>query len=105
MIVTPQLRRPLVPTYGATSTNPTLFTSTTGSNDWQGRPCVIKLANGNLVAVWKESTQHVGGVPGVININFSANDGGSWTANNVKIGGGAVTGFPYIKSHASADRA
>lgn len=105
MIVLANSRRPLQPTYGVASVNATIFTSTTGSNDWQGRPCIIKLANGNFVVVWKESTQHVLGVPGMININFSANDGVTWTANNVKIGGGAVSGFPYIKAAAAADRA
>ncbi len=74
-----------------------------GTYDWGARPRLIKRSNGIFVLVWKESTNHsLGG--GYFNINFSNDEGATWTANNTKIGGGAVSGFPYVKTAASADQ-
>lgn len=73
-----------------------------GTYDWQARPDMVK-RNGVVILVCKEATNHVLG-DGYWNIIFSTDDGANWTANNVRVGGGAVTGFPYIKTAASADQ-
>jgi hypothetical protein len=89
--------------FGFGTTTPFSFTAP-GTYDWGARPRMIKRAStGVIVAVWKESTQHELG-DGYFNINFSNDDGATWTANNTKIGGGAVTGFPYVKTAPSADQ-
>lgn len=82
------------------------FLNSGATYDWGGRPTCVKRQDGVWVLLWKEYQQHtVAGPSGYWNINFSDDEGVTWTANNTKLGGGAVSGFPYIKTHASADRA
>lgn len=71
---------------------------TDAGNDWQGRYYPIRMANGNWCAVWLEGTFHsdYNSATHTVNIHFSDDEGATWTANNTKIGGGAVTGFPLI---------
>lgn len=74
----------------------TIFTVTDGGHDWMGRPDVTKLPNGVIIALWTEATAHNDLADRIWNINFSDDDGATWTANNVYLDAGAVTGFPMV---------
>src|SRR5690606_16918197 len=76
--------------------------STTGTNDWRGRPQILKLSSGIWLRLFREATNHTLNGEGLININFSDDQGETWTANNKFIDGEDVTGFPYTANVADA---
>ena len=71
----------------------TITSGIIGGNDWHGRPNLVELNNGTWVLVYRSATSHSAS-DGELNIKFSDDYGATWTAENIKLGGGAVTGFP-----------
>lgn len=94
---------PNVPLPNQVTSRATFLPFTDGANTWQGRFTPIEMANGNWMGVWVEGTNHsdYNGATQKFNIAFSNDEGATWTANNTKIGGGAVTGFPLVPPTAS----
>ncbi len=75
-------------------------TSTLGSGgtlDWWGRASVVRRADDALVLFYRRGTAHDVN-DGALYVKFSDDDGATWTAENTKLGGGAVTGFPMNPS-------
>jgi hypothetical protein len=81
--------------------NPTVTVSSSstvdagsGADDWVGRASVVRRPSDNaLVMAYYKATNHFNN-NGDLNIRFSDDDAATWTAENTKLGGGAVTGFP-----------
>jgi hypothetical protein len=67
---------------------------TGGTDDWWGRCSIKRRPSDNaLVMAYYRATGHsVNG--GDLHIKFSDDDGATWTAEDTKLGGGAVSGFP-----------
>ncbi len=81
----------------------TLVSGTTSSGDWHGRASVVTLPSGVVVLTYRSGTSH-GINDGELHIKFSDDYGATWTAEDTKLGGGGVTGFPmYPTGGAPAD--
>lgn len=72
-----------------------------GTLDWWGRASMHRLPSGVIVLVYRRGTVHFVN-DGALYIKFSDDDGATWTAENTKLGGGAVAGFPMNPSTLSA---
>lgn len=72
----------------------------TDSPNWYGRAS-MKVVSGVVVLVYKKSSAHAVN-DGALHIKFSNDYGATWTAEDTKIGGGAVSGFPMNPSTLSA---
>lgn len=75
-------------------------TSTLGSGgtlDWWGRASVVRRSDDVLVLTYRRGTAHDVNDGGLY-IKFSNDDGATWTAEDTKLGSGAVTGFPMNPS-------
>lgn len=68
-----------------------------GTNDWWGRSYLARREDGVLVMVYRRGTGHTSAASELA-IRFSDDDGATWTAENTKLGGGAVSGFPMTPS-------
>lgn len=75
-----------------------IFTAENVGSDWLARPDVTKLPSGVVVIVWCEAQAHNDLVNRSWNINFSDDDGATWTDNNVYLDSSAVTGFPLVSN-------
>lgn len=75
-------------------------TVASGSPNWYGRG-VMRVVNGVVVLVYYKSSAHDVN-DGALHIRFSNDYGATWTAEDTKIGGGAVSGFPMNPSTQSA---
>lgn len=97
----------ILPAARATLGTPTVTVVTTATivptvgGLWYGRASVEKLSNGNLVLCYKSGTHHAVN-DGALHIRFSNDQGATWTAEDTKLGGGAVTGFPMNPTGAGA---
>lgn len=76
-----------------------------GNSDWYGRPHLVN--NGGIwPMIYREATSHQPRAAAVFHIRFSNDEGSSWTADDMKLGGSSVTGFPisgYDASDALSD--
>ena len=65
-----------------------------GSDDWVARASIVRRPSDNalVLAYYKAQVHHTN--VGDLNLRFSDDDGATWTAENTKLGGGAVSGFP-----------
>ena len=77
----------------AISVNSSTIDSGSGSLDWVARASIKRRADDVLVMVYYKSTHHALNA-GALRIRFSDDNGATWTAEDTKLGGGAVTGFP-----------
>ena len=83
--------------------NPSVNVDTTttlssgGTNDWHGRAYVTRRTDGVLVMVYRRGLSHMSATSN-LNIKFSDDNGATWTAENTKLAGGAVSGFPMTPS-------
>ena len=65
-----------------------------GADDWVARASIVRRPSDNaLVMAYYKAEVHYTNV-GDLNLRFSSDNGGTWTAENTKLGGGAVSGFP-----------
>jgi hypothetical protein len=77
-----------------------------GNSDWYGRPHLVDVGDGVWAMIYRDAYRHTGDPDGVFHIRFSDDEGASWTADDTKLGGGAVTGFPiegYEETDSVAD--
>jgi hypothetical protein len=72
----------------------------TAAGEWYGRASV-KIRNGIVILVYRHGSAHAVN-DGELHIKFSDDYGVSWTAEDIKIGGGAVSGFPMNPSTLTA---
>lgn len=85
------------------SFNPTVTVDATttlssgGTNDWHGRAYTARRDDGVLVMIYRRGISHASAASN-LNIKFSDDDGATWTAENTKLGGGAVSGMPMVPS-------
>jgi hypothetical protein len=92
-----------VPGIGYTLPSPSLTVDATttlvtgGALDWSARASIVRRADDVLVLAYYRSTAHDANGGGLY-VKFSDDDGATWTAENTKLGGGAVTGFPMNPS-------
>lgn len=87
--------------YGGVSVNvDSISTFASSANQWFGRAS-IKIREGIVVCCYYESTAHDAN-DGELHIKFSDDYGATWTAEDTKLGGGAVTGFPMNPSTVTA---
>jgi hypothetical protein len=80
----------------------TVNTTTTlgsgGSPDWWGRASIKRRDDGVLILVYRRGSKHEVN-DGALHIKFNPTGApGDWTAEDTKIGGGAVSGFPMNPS-------
>jgi len=69
--------------------------TTSGAKDWLGWPYLFEAPNGNWIMTYRAGTEHGDSdATAVCHIRFSDDEGATWTAEDTKLGGGAVTGFP-----------
>jgi hypothetical protein len=73
----------------ATST----ISSGVGGSDWVGRASIKRRDDGVLVMAYYRAERHDTNA-GALHLRFSDDNGATWTAEDTKLGGGAVTGFP-----------
>lgn len=72
----------------------TTVLKTGGTPDWHGRPAVKRRPSDDaLVMVYRSGTSHLS-ASSTLHCRFSDDEATSWTADNTKLGGGAVSGFP-----------
>jgi len=65
-----------------------------GGDDWWGRASIKRRPSDSaLVMIYRRGTAHDVN-DGDLHIKFSNDHGATWTAEDTKLGGGAVTGFP-----------
>lgn len=86
--------------------NATTTVRTGGSPDWHGRIAMCRWATGDnrVIAVYQNSSAHATN-DGALHITFNTHAtvaAASWTANDTKPGGGAVSGFPMTPTGAAA---
>ena len=80
-----------------TRVSETTLWSTSGAKDWLGWPQLIKISSTRWIMTYVASTGHIDNdLTTTIHIRFSDNEGATWTNENTKLGGGAVTGFPMM---------
>ena len=89
------------PTVLTLLTRTTLYTAS-GSDPWLGRSNLLELANGTWLHFYRSAAAHFSAGDGSLHVRFSTTQGASWTSEDVKLGGGAVTGFP-IAGHSTYD--
>lgn len=78
--------------------------STSGAKDWLGWPQLRDVGGGVWVMTYVASTGHIDNdLTTTIHIRFSNDEGTTWTNEDTKIGGGAVTGFPMM-AHSPTSR-
>ena len=79
--------------------------STSGAKDWLGWPQLIKVSSSRWIMTYVASTGHTDAdLTTVIHIRFSNDEGATWTNEDTKLGGGAVSGgFPML-AHNPASR-
>jgi len=78
--------------------------STSGAKDWLGWPQLRDAGGGVWVMTYVASTGHTDNdLTTTIHIRFSNDEGATWTNEDTKLGGGAVTGFPML-AHNPASR-
>lgn len=77
-----------------TITKTTITTGTVDGRDWHGRASMVELGDGTWVLVYRSAPAHDDNGDEVLRIRFSDDKGATWTAEDTKLGGGAVTGFP-----------
>ena len=95
-----------LPTWNPSVTVDTTTTLRTGgSPDWHGRAAVCRWSQGDnrLVMVNQRSTAHQNN-DGALQIQFSDDDGATWTAYNTTLGSGAVSGFPMTPTGATGSQ-
>jgi hypothetical protein len=65
-----------------------------GAEDWVGRASIVRRPSDDaLVMAYYQATNHFNN-EGALHLRFSDDHGATWTAEDTKLGGGAVTGFP-----------
>lgn len=74
---------------------------TGGALDWIGRASIKRRSDDVLVMVYRRGSHHAIN-DGALYIKFSDDNGATWTAENTKLGGGAVSGFPMNPSTLTA---
>jgi hypothetical protein len=79
----------------------TTFGSGGSPQDWWGRASIKRRADGVLLCAYKRGSIHYVN-DGALHIKFSDDDGATWTAEDTKLGGGAVGGFPMNPSTVTA---
>ena len=76
----------------------TVATTTTlgtgGTDDWWGRASIKRRPSDNALVMAYYRAPHHALNGGDLHIKFSNDDGATWTAEDTKIGGGTVSGFP-----------
>jgi len=79
--------------------------STSGAKDWLGWPQLRKISSSRWVMTYVASTGHTDNdLTTTIHIRFSNDEGATWTNEDTKLGGGAVSGgFPML-AHNPASR-
>jgi hypothetical protein len=78
-----------------TRTSSATLWSTSGAKDWLGWPQLRKISSSRWVMTYVASTGHIDNdLTTTIHIRFSDDEGATWTNEDTKLGGGAVTGFP-----------
>jgi len=71
--------------------------STSGAKDWLGWPQLRKISSTRWIMTYVASDGHTAAdLTTTIHIRFSNDEGATWTNENTKLGGGAVTGFPMM---------
>jgi hypothetical protein len=74
----------------------TTLWSTSGAKDWLGWPQLRKTGT-TWIMTYVASTGHTDpDLTTIIHIRFSNDEGATWTNEDTKLGGGAVTGFPML---------
>lgn len=81
-----------------TASRTQVFSFTDGGHDWAARPDVVKHPNGTVIAFWCEATSHSDVDDRIWNINFSDDDGATFTANNVDLLGNPMADWPFVAS-------
>lgn len=77
-----------------TVTSSSTITSGSGASDWVGRASIKRRPTDDaLVMVYYRGEAHATNV-GALHIRFSSDDGATWTAEDTKLAGGLVDGFP-----------
>lgn len=79
----------------------TLVTGTINGKDWHGRASVVTRDDGVKVLFYRSGSKHEVN-DGALHVRFSDDHGATWTDEDTKLGGGAVTGFPMNPSTLSA---
>ena len=75
---------------------------TGGSPDWTGRASIVRRSSdGVLVMAYQRASAHDVN-DGALHLQFSDDEGATWSGQDTKIGGGAVSGFPMTPSSAAA---
>lgn len=89
----------VVPFFTVTTAAADLWT-TSGSNDWLGRPVLADVNGDNTLwaAIYRAATGHGTSDGGVIKIRFSDDQGATWTAENTFTDAEAVSGWPSFHS-------
>lgn len=65
-----------------------------GANDWVARAAIRRRPSDNaLLLAYYKGTAHAANA-GALHLRFSDDDGATWTSEDTKLGGGAVSGFP-----------
>lgn len=72
--------------------------STSGAKDWLGWPQLRKISSSRWIMTYVASTGHADAdLTTTIHIRFSNDEGATWTNEDTKLGGGAVSGgFPML---------
>ena len=74
---------------------------TGGALDWIGRASVIRRPDDTLVLGYQRSTDHTVNDGTGIHLRMSNDNGATWTAEDTKIGGAAITGAPLLPAVAA----
>lgn len=65
-----------------------------GANDWVGRASIKERSDGTHILAYYKATNHFNN-EGAVHVRFSDDYGATWTAEDTKLGGGAVSGAPF----------
>lgn len=90
---------PLVSVSGTVDTTTTLITG--GSPDWIGRASIVRRSDDVLVMAYQRASAHAVN-DGALHLQFSADDGATWSGQDLTLTGAAVSGFPMTPTSAAA---
>lgn len=84
------------------TTDETNLWTTSGSDDWLGRP-VLADAGDKWIAIYRAATAHSVDGAGKFHIRFSEDEGANWTAEDTFTDSDAVTGAPFAAHAPNTD--
>ena len=94
---------------GAPTSNSNLISSSidpfTNTNqptfDWFGRATIVELNDGSHMRFTRTSTGHTSSLPTEVVANHSADGGDTWSSNNTRVDGAAISGMPLVAINGS----